>query len=87
MFEVADAMRLAAGALDQHDLAHHGRARGGARDKPAAIENLAHQPFDRRVADLARYAQLVAAGEEKIPAASRNGARIPSRWLSARSVT
>ncbi len=62
--EVADPVRLLAGAFDQHGFAHDRRARRGARHQAAAKVQFPHHLLDRRVADLARYAQLVAAAEE-----------------------
>jgi hypothetical protein len=55
---------FAAAALDQHGVAHDRGARRGAGDDAAGLVDLPHPPLDRRVPDLARDPELVAAGEE-----------------------
>src|SRR5215213_3546847 len=62
--EVADPVRLAARALNQHGIAHDRGPCRGPGDEPAALVDLAHAALDGRVADLARDAELVAAGKE-----------------------
>jgi hypothetical protein len=62
--QIADAVRFLARALDQHRLAHHRSAGRGPCDHAAAQMDFADHLLDPRVADLARDAQLVAAGEE-----------------------
>src|SRR5215203_295832 len=62
--EVADVVRLAACSLDQHGLAHHGSAGGGAGNHSAAVEDLSHALLNRCVPDLARDPQLITPRKE-----------------------
>src|SRR5690606_26823307 len=73
--QVADAVGLRTGALDQHGLAHHRGAGRGAGDDAARVVQFADASLDRGVADLAGDAQLVAAAEEDAAGAVEAGER------------
>src|SRR4051794_41162132 len=64
MWRSPDPVGLAARALDQHGVAHHGRAGRGAGEHAPAGVDVSDALFDGRVADLAGDAQLVSSGEE-----------------------
>src|SRR5215210_1540586 len=62
--DVADPRRVVAVPVDQHGLAHHGGSGRRPGDEAASLEELRDSLVDRRVADVAGDAELVAAGEE-----------------------